>query len=79
MGSRGGGSPGEDANPDSDGTDDGFLGLSLFRFFIGVFFVRGRFIDLDRLETNDVYGREEDLEIPLLSSTKSLDAKFLTV
>ena len=63
MGSRGGGRLGEDANPNSDGTDDRFL--SLYRFFIGVFFVLARFVDLDHLETNDVYRRKADLEIPV--------------
>jgi hypothetical protein len=79
MGSRSGGSGGEDANPNGNRTDDRFLGLALFFtlaifftlalftlalfFTLGVFFVLGRFVDLDLLETNDVYRRKEDLEI----------------
>ena len=68
MGSRSGGRLGEDANPDGDRTDDWFLGLD--RFFIPVFFIAldavftlRRFVDLDLLETNNVYRRKEDLEI----------------
>jgi hypothetical protein len=62
MGSRSGGSVGEDANPNGDRTDDRFLSLALF-FAIALFFVLGRFVDLDLLETNDVYRRKADLEI----------------
>jgi hypothetical protein len=76
MGSRRGGSVGEDANPNGDRTDDRFLSLALFftiallftpalLFTLGVFFVLGRFVDLDLLETNDVYRRKADLEIPV--------------
>lgn len=63
MGSRSGGRLGEDANPNGDRTDDRFLSLALF-FTLGVF-VLGRFVDLDLLETNDVYRRKADLEIPV--------------
>ena len=70
MGGRSGGCAGEDANPNSDRTDDRFLNLSLFitiaLFFApGLFFVLRRFVDLDLLETNNVYRRKEDLEIPV--------------
>ncbi len=58
MGSRSGGRLGEGANPNGDRTDDRFLGLALF-------FVLGRFVDLDLLEMNDVYRRKADLEIPV--------------
>jgi len=68
VGSRSGGRLGEDANPDGDRTDDWFLGLD--RFFILVlfitleaFFILRRFVDLDLLETNNVYCRKEDLKI----------------
>ena len=70
MGSRSGGRIGENANPNGDRTDDRFLGhafffiLALF-FTLGVFFVLGRFVDLGLLETNDVYRRKADLEIPV--------------
>jgi hypothetical protein len=39
-----------------------FFTLALF-FTLGFFFVLGRFFDL--LETNDVYRRKTDLEIPV--------------
>jgi hypothetical protein len=68
VGSRSGGRLGEDANPNGDRTDDWFL--SLDRFFIialfftlGVFFVLGHSVDLDHLETNDIYRLKADLEI----------------
>jgi len=68
VGSRSGGRLGEDANPDGDRTDDWFLGL--VRFFIPVLFIAldavfilRRLVDLDLLETNNVYRRKEDLEI----------------
>jgi hypothetical protein len=64
MGSRSGGSVGEDTNPNGDRTDDRFLSLALF-FAIALFFVLGRFVDLDLLETNNVYCRKADLEIPV--------------
>lgn len=54
MGSRSGGRLGEDANPNGDGADDRSLNLDRF-------FVLGRFVDLDLLETNDVYRRKADL------------------
>ena len=54
MGSRSGGRLGEDANPNDDRIDDQFLSLALFST-LGIFFVLGRFIDLDLFETNDVY------------------------
>jgi hypothetical protein len=38
--------------------------IALF-FTLSVFFVLGRFVDLDFLETNDVYRRKADLEIPV--------------
>jgi hypothetical protein len=63
VGSRSGGRLGEDANPNGDRTGDRFPSLALFFFTLGVFFVLGRFVDLDLLETNDVYRRKADLEI----------------
>jgi len=39
-------------------TGDQFPGLTLF-------FVLRRFVELENLETNDVYRRKEDLEIPV--------------
>jgi hypothetical protein len=63
VGSRGRGRLEEDANPNSDWTDDRFL--RLYCFFIGVFFVLGRFIDLVHLETNEVHRRKEDLRKPI--------------
>ena len=80
MGNRSGGSVGGDANPNGDGTDDRFLRLALF-FTLAIFvtlaifftlvlffalnvFVLGCFVDLD-LETNNVYRRKTDLEIPV--------------
>lgn len=64
MGSRGGGRLGEDANPNGDRTGDRFLSLALF-FTLALFFDLGRFADLGLLETNDVYRRKADLEIPV--------------
>jgi hypothetical protein len=64
VGSRSGGRLGGDANPNGDRTDNRFLSLALF-FTLSVFFILGRFVDLDLLETNDVYRRKVDLEIPV--------------
>jgi len=64
VGSRSGGRLGEDPNPNGDGTDDQFLSLALL-FTLGVFFVLGRFVDLDFLEANDIYRCKADLEIPV--------------
>ena len=79
MGNRDGERPREDANPNSDGADDGFLDPSPFVFFIGVFFVRGLFIDINHLKTNDVDGREEDLEIPVNKVYEMVDISSLTL
>lgn len=67
MGNRGGGSPREDANPDGDATNDGFLGL-------GLFFFCGRFVELDLLETDKVYTREENLEILVSKLYETMNA-----
>jgi hypothetical protein len=64
VGSRSGGRLWEDANPNRDRTGDRFLNLTLF-FTLGVFFVLGCFVDVDLLETNDVYRRKVDLDIPV--------------
>ena len=64
MGSRSGGGPWEDTNPNRDGTDDRFLSLDRF-FILALFFVLERFVDFDVLETNDVYRRKANLEIPV--------------
>ena len=74
MGGRSGGRLREDANPNGDRTDDRFLSLALF-FTPGVFFILGRFVDLDLFETNDVYRRKADLEIPV---SKLYDMMILT-
>ncbi len=71
MGSRSGGRLGEDANPNGDRSDDGVLirGLAIFSFFTFrvdlFFFILGRFVDFEPLETNDIYRRKADLEIPV--------------
>ena len=75
MGNRSGGSIGGDANPNGDRTDDRFLRLALF-FTLAIFFilalfftldvfVLGRFVVIDLLESNNVYRRKTDLEIPV--------------
>jgi hypothetical protein len=64
VGSRSGGRLRGDANPNGDRTGDRFLSLALF-FTLGVFFVLGLFVHPDLLETNDVYRRKADLEIPV--------------
>ena len=61
MGSRSGGRLGEDANPNGDRTDGRSLSLALL-FTLGVFSV---LVDLNLLETNDVYRRKADLGIPV--------------
>ena len=55
VGSR---SRGRHASPNHDRAGDQFLSLTLF-------FVLGRFVDLNHLETNHVYCRKADLEIPV--------------
>jgi hypothetical protein len=62
VGSRSGGGLGGNADPNGDRTDDRFLSLTL-PFTLGVFFVLGRFVNLDLLETNNVYRCKADLEI----------------
>ena len=57
MGSRSGGRLGEDTNPNRDETENRFRRLILALFLLG------RFVDLDLLETNDVYGRKVNLDI----------------
>ncbi len=65
MGSRSGGRLRGDANPNGDRTDDRFLSLNRF-FIFALFFTPGVFFDLlDHLETDDVYRRKADLEIPV--------------
>jgi hypothetical protein len=58
VGSRSRGRLGGNADPNGDRTDDRFLSLTL-----GVFFILGRFVNLDLLETNNVYRCKADLEI----------------
>jgi hypothetical protein len=58
VSSRSGGRLGEDANPNRDGTEDRSLSLDWF-------VILGRFVDLDVLETDDVYSRKTNLEIKL--------------
>jgi hypothetical protein len=76
VGSRSGGRPGGDTNPNGDRTDDRFLQrLSLALFFtLGVFFILRRFVDLDLLETNDVYRRKADLEMPVSKLYDMMDS-----
>jgi hypothetical protein len=74
VGSRSGGRLGEDANPNSNWTGDRFHNLALF-FTLGVFFLLGRFVDIDLLETNYIYSRRADLEIPI---NKVYDMRILT-
>jgi hypothetical protein len=62
MGSHSGGRLREDANPNGDRTNDWFLSLALF-FTLGVFFVLRHFINLNLLETNNIYHHKADLEI----------------
>ena len=64
VGSRSGGRLGEDANPNGDRTNDGFL-VSLSSSPLGVFPVLGRFLDL--LATSDIC-RNADIEIPVLAT-----------
>lgn len=64
MGSCSGGRLREDPNPNGDRTDDRFLSLALL-LTLGVFLVLGRYVDLDFLETNDIYRCKADLEIPV--------------
>lgn len=64
MGSSSGGRLGEDANPNRDGTENGLLNLDRF-FILALIFVVGCFINLDVLETNDIYRRKANLEIPV--------------
>jgi hypothetical protein len=71
VGSHGRGRLGEDANPNSDITDNRFL--SLYCFFISIFFVLGCFVNLDHLETNDIYCRKADLEIPVSKFYDTMD------
>jgi hypothetical protein len=71
VGSRSGGRLGGDANPNGDRTDDRFLSLGLF-FTLGLYFLR-RFVDLDLLETNDVYRCKADLEIPVSKHYDMMD------
>jgi hypothetical protein len=78
VGSRSGGRLGKDANPDRDRTDDRFLSLALFIIFLTLFFVLERFVDLDHLETNNVYRRKEDLEIPVGKLNDTMD-NYLTL
>ena len=63
MGSSRGGRLREDADPNRDGTENRLLGLNRF-FILALFFVVGCFVNLDVLETNDVYRRKANLEIP---------------
>jgi hypothetical protein len=67
VGSCSGGRVGGDTNPNGDRTDDRFLQrLSLALFFtLGDFFIVRRFVDLDLLETNNIYRSKADLEIPV--------------
>lgn len=60
MGSSNGGRLREDTNPNSNRTDDRFFSFS--RFFISIL---GRFVDLNRLETDNVYCCKVDLKIPV--------------
>lgn len=64
MGSGSGGRLREDTNPNRDGTEDRFLSLDRF-FILALIFVVGRFVGVDFLETDDVYRREANLEIPV--------------
>ena len=73
MGSGSGGRPGEDANPHRDGTEDRFLGLDRF-FILTLLFILGRFADLDVLETDDVYRRKANLEIPVSKLYDTMDS-----
>lgn len=73
MGSCSRGRPGEDASPNRDRTDDRFLSLALFFFILVLFFVLERFVDLNRLETNNVYRRKADLEIPVSKLNDTMD------
>lgn len=72
MGSHSGGRFGEDANPNRDGTEDRFLSQDRF-FILALFFVLGLFFDLDLLETNDVYRRKANLEIPVSKLCDMMD------
>lgn len=73
MGSCGGGRLREDANPNSDRTDDRFLFLSLCRFFIRIFVFLRRFVDIKLLETNDINCRKANLEILMSKFHDTMD------
>jgi hypothetical protein len=64
VGGRSGGRLGGNADPNGDRTDCRFLSLTLL-FTLGIFFVLRRFVNLDLLETNNVYRCKANLEIPV--------------
>jgi len=64
VGSCSGGRFGEDANPNRDGTEDRLLSLNCF-FILTLFFALGNFVNPNILETNYVYCRKANLEIPV--------------
>ena len=63
MSSRSSGRLGGDTNPNCDGTEDRFLGLDCFSTF--ALFILGCFVNLDILETNNVYRCKANLKIPV--------------
>jgi len=60
-------SGGRFGDPNRDGIEDWFFSFNHF-FTLALFFVLGRFVDLDVLETN-VYRRNANLEIPVRNFT----------
>ena len=66
MGSRNAGGFGEDPDPNCNRPDRGPVSWSLL-------FVLGRFVELENLETNDVYRCKEDLKIPVSKPYDMMD------
>ena len=72
MSSGSGSRLGKDANPHCDGTEDRFLSFDRF-FILVLFFVLRRFSEIDGLETDDVYRRKANLEIPVSKLYDAMD------